>query len=466
MSEFPDCLLVANRGEIARRIIRTAKRLGVHTIAIYDPVDVKLPFVAEADEAVALSGETPVKSYLDGDAILKIAVEHGASAVHPGYGFLAESADFARSVTEAGLKWVGPSAEAIVKMGDKVESRRAVAEAGVPISGDAGAAQNCAAEAVAEAHRIGYPVMVKASAGGGGIGMAVAHDDEELRTAFENTRSMAARSFGNDRVFVECFIAAARHVEVQILGCEDGTIVELGERDCSTQRRHQKVIEESPAPNLNPETRDRLIESAIAAAKSVNYVNAGTVEFLVDTTTGDFVFLEMNTRIQVEHPITELTHGVDIVEQQLAIAQTGTTTKDFSYQQNGHAIELRICAEDPKRFYPRPGPILSYTEPTGEGIRVDSGFTAGTEVSQHFDSLVAKVCAFGPDRPTALARARQALADLEIEGLTTNAPFIEILLETEEFVSGHYDTGLVEATQAEQKRLAKLAAKQEAKRSA
>ncbi|MFE1083376.1 acetyl-CoA carboxylase biotin carboxylase subunit [Brevibacterium sediminis] len=465
MSEFPDCLLVANRGEIARRIIRTAKRLGVRTIAVYDPVDVKLPFVAEADVAVALSGETPVKSYLDGDAILKIAVEHGAAAVHPGYGFLAENADFARSVTEAGLKWVGPSAEAIVKMGDKVESRRAVAEAGVPISGDAGAAQNSAAEAIAEAHRIGYPVMVKASAGGGGIGMAVAHDDEELRTAFENTRSMAARSFGNDRVFVERFIAAARHVEVQILGCEDGTIVELGERDCSTQRRHQKVIEESPAPNLNPEIRDRLIESAIAAAKSVNYVNAGTVEFLVDTTTGDFVFLEMNTRIQVEHPITELTHGVDIVEQQLAIAQTGTTAKDFSSQQNGHAIELRICAEDPKRFYPRPGPILSYTEPTGEGIRVDSGFIAGTEVSQHFDSLVAKVCAFGPDRLTALARACQALADLEIEGLTTNAPFIEILLETEEFVSGHYDTGLVEATQAEQKRLAKLA-KQEAKRSA
>ncbi|MEY8569623.1 acetyl-CoA carboxylase biotin carboxylase subunit [Brevibacterium linens] len=464
MSEFPDCLLVANRGEIARRIIRTAKRLGVRTIAVYDPVDAKLPFVAEADEAVALSGETPVKSYLDGDAILKIAVEHGAAAVHPGYGFLAENADFARSVTEAGLKWVGPSTEAIVKMGDKVESRRAVAEAGVPISGDAGAAQSSPAEAVAEAHRIGYPVMVKASAGGGGIGMAVAHDDDDLRTAFENTRSMAARSFGNDRVFVERFIAAARHVEVQILGCEDGTIVELGERDCSTQRRHQKVIEESPAPNLNPETRDKLIESAIAAAKSVNYVNAGTVEFLVDTTTGDFVFLEMNTRIQVEHPITELTHGVDIVEQQLAIATTGTTTPDFAPKQNGHAIELRICAEDPKRFYPRPGPILIYTEPSGEGIRVDSGFTAGTEVTQHFDSLVAKVCAFGPDRETALERAKGALAELEIEGLTTNAPFLEVLLETEEFGSGQYDTGLVEATQAEQKRLAKLA--KQAQRSA
>ncbi|HIY67371.1 MAG TPA: hypothetical protein H9830_13980, partial [Candidatus Agrococcus pullicola] len=240
--------------------------------------------------------------------------------------------------------------------------------------------------------------------------------------------------------------------------------VELGERDCSTQRRHQKVIEESPAPNLNPETRDKLIESAIAAAKSVNYVNAGTVEFLVDTTTGDFVFLEMNTRIQVEHPITELTHGVDIVEQQLAIATTGTTTPDFAPKQNGHAIELRICAEDPKRFYPRPGPILIYTEPSGEGIRVDSGFTAGTEVTQHFDSLVAKVCAFGPDRETALERAKGALAELEIEGLTTNAPFLEVLLETEEFGSGQYDTGLVEATQAEQKRLAKLA--KQAQRSA
>lgn len=457
MNEFPDCLLVANRGEIARRIIRTAKQLGVRTIAVHDPVDAKLPFVKEADEAVVLTGETPVKAYLDGAAILDIALSHGATAIHPGYGFLAENADFARAVTEAGLSWVGPSAEAIEQMGDKVESRRVVAAAGVPISGDAGAAQASAAEAVAEAHRIGYPVMVKASAGGGGIGMAVAEDDAELRTAFENTRSMAARSFGNDRVFVERFIAAARHVEVQILGCADGTIVELGERDCSTQRRHQKLIEESPAPNLDPAIRTKLIESAVAAASAVGYVNAGTVEFLVDTTTGDFVFLEMNTRIQVEHPITELTHGVDIVKQQLSIAATGTTTKDFASSQRGHAIELRICAEDPKRFYPRPGPILSYTEPSGEGIRVDSGFTGGTEVSQHFDSLVAKVCAFGEDRATALARAKQALADLEIEGLTTNAEFLEILLETEEFASGRYDTGLVETTQAEQKRLAKEA---------
>jgi len=457
MSSFPEVLLIANRGEIARRIIRTANRLGVRTVAIYHKVDSGLPYVDEADEAVQLEGDIPVKAYLDREQIIAIAKEAGATAIHPGYGFLAENAGFAREVADAGLTWVGPSAEVIEVMGDKVESRRAVAAAGVPISGDAGAALKTGDEAVEEAARIGYPVMVKASAGGGGIGMAVAHDDDELRKAFENTKSMSERSFGSDRVFVERFVQSARHIEIQVLGLDDGTVVALGERDCSTQRRHQKLIEESPAPNLDPGVRQRLIDCAIASAAAVGYRNAGTVEFLLDTVTGDFVFLEMNTRIQVEHPITELTHGVDLVEQQLSIAASGTTTADFAPVQRGHAIELRICAEDPKKFFPRPGPIDGWTEPTGPGIRVDSGYRAGTEVTPHFDSLIAKVCAFGATREEALVRAVKACDELEIQGLVTNQPFLEEILADSEFTAGRYDTGLVERVQQRLKEQAKLA---------
>ncbi|PRA11503.1 biotin carboxylase [Arthrobacter sp. MYb211] len=456
MSAFPESLLIANRGEIARRIIRTANQLGVRTIAVYHKVDAFLPYVAEASEAVELTGEIPVQAYLDAEQIVKIAQATGAASVHPGYGFLAENAGFARAVAEAGLTWVGPSAEIIEVMGDKVESRRAVDKAGVPISGDAGAALETGDEAVAEAERVGYPVMVKASAGGGGIGMAVAHTSEELRAAFENTKSMAGRSFGSDRVFVERFVASARHVEIQVLGLDDGTIIAFGERDCSTQRRHQKLIEESPAPHLNPAVREQLREAAIAAAGSVGYRNAGTVEFLLDTVSGDFVFLEMNTRIQVEHPITEMTHGVDLIEQQLSIAATGRTTSGFAPQQQGHAFELRICAEDPKKFFPRPGPIDGWNEPTGPGIRVDSGYQADTEVTQHFDSLLAKVCAWGENREEALERVRQALDDFSIQGLVTNQPFLKSILDTEEFIAGNYDTGLVETIQQRLKAQAKL----------
>lgn len=457
MSQYPESVLVANRGEIARRIIRTANELGVRTIAVYHEVDAQLPYVSEASEAVQLTGDIPVKSYLDSAQLLKIAKDTNAASIHPGYGFLAESATFARAVQAAGVKWIGPSAEVIEVMGDKVESRRTVAAAGVPISGDAGAALETADEAVAAAEEVGYPVMVKASAGGGGIGMAVAHDAEQLRKAFENTKSMAGRSFDSDRVFIERFVASARHVEVQVLGLADGTVIALGERDCSTQRRHQKLIEESPAPHLDPAVRERLIQCAIDSAASVGYENAGTVEFLLDTVTGDFVFLEMNTRIQVEHPITEMTHGVDLVQQQLSIAATGTTTKDFAPQQRGHAFELRICAEDPKKFFPRPGPVNTFTVPSGEGVRVDSGYVAGTEVSQHFDSLVAKVCVWGRDRGDALQRAINALEELEIDGLTTNKPFLDEILRSAEFDSGHYDTGLVERIQKRLKEEAKLA---------
>ena len=457
MNQYPESVLIANRGEIARRIIRTANALGVRTIAVYHEVDANLPYVTEASEAHQLAGDIPVKSYLDSEQLLAIAKAANAASIHPGYGFLAESATFARAVQAAGVKWIGPSAEVIEVMGDKVESRRTVAAAGVPISGDAGAALETAEEAVAAAEEVGYPVMVKASAGGGGIGMAVAHDADQLRQAFANTKSMAGRSFDSDRVFIERFVASARHVEVQVLGLADGTVVALGERDCSTQRRHQKLIEESPAPNLDPSVRQRLIQCAIDSAASVGYENAGTVEFLLDTVSGDFVFLEMNTRIQVEHPITEMTHGVDLVQQQLSIAQTGTTTADFAPRQQGHAFELRICAEDPKKFFPRPGPVNTFVAPSGDGIRVDSGYTAGTEVSQHFDSLVAKVCAYGQTRDEALLRAIEACNELEIEGLTTNQPFLASILASAEFSAGRYDTGLVATIQERLKQEAKLA---------
>ncbi|GLW99398.1 biotin carboxylase N-terminal domain-containing protein [Microtetraspora sp. NBRC 16547] len=443
MSSFPQRVLVANRGEIARRVIATTRRLGIESVAVYHPIDAALPFVSEADRAVPLEGEAPVKAYLDGPQIIRLALSVGATAVHPGYGFLAENAQFAQDVADAGLVWIGPPADAIRTMGDKVQARRAVSAVGVPVSGGAADALASVDDAVAEAGRIGYPVMVKASEGGGGIGMAVAHDEAALRKAFAGTQSMAERSFGSSRVFVERFVSTARHVEVQILGLADGSVIVLGERDCSVQRRHQKLVEESPAPALDASTRERMLRCAVKAAEVVNYVNAGTVEFLLDTATGQFVFLEMNTRIQVEHPVTELALGVDLVEQQLSIAQTGTTAPGFEPVLRGHAIEVRVCAEDPRRFFPSPGVIDTWKEPEGAGIRVDAGYAAGLEVTPFFDPLLAKVCAFGDSRDEALARVRRALDDFEITGVVTNLPFLRDLLRSEAFTTGHYDTSIV-----------------------
>ena len=444
MAQFPRSVLVANRGEIARRVIRTCKRLGIEAVAVHHAVDAGLPFVAEADRTVELTGDTPVAAYLDGQQIIAAALSAQATAIHPGYGFLAENTQFAQAVVDAGLVWVGPSPKAISRMGDKVTSRAVVAAAGVPVSGGAGDALADADEAAREAGRIGYPVMVKASGGGGGIGMSVARDEATLRKAFAGTRSMAIRSFGSDRVFVERFVANARHIEVQVLGLDDGTILTVGERDCSTQRRHQKLVEESPAPRLDPEVRERMYAAAECAAGAVDYRNAGTVEFLLDTLTGEFVFLEMNTRIQVEHPVTELVHGVDLVEQQLSIAQTGRVTEGFDPQLHGHAIEVRVCAEDPVRFFPSPGPIDEWVEPSGPGVRIDAGYCAGTEVTPNFDPMIAKICAFGADRPEAIARAREALAEFIVGPLKTNVPFLIQVLGSAEFTSGAYDTNIVE----------------------
>jgi acetyl-CoA carboxylase biotin carboxylase subunit len=438
-----DSLLVVNRGEIARRVIRSARALGVRTIAVYASVDAELPFVAEADEALELTGP-PVQAYRDVQQLLALARKTSAVAVHPGYGFLSEDPGFARAVSDAGLVWVGPGAAAISAMGDKVTARATVAAAGVPVAtGSAGAVTTDEA-AVAAAERVGFPVMIKAAAGGGGMGMAMAADAATLRTEHARVSAFAQRLFGDPRLFVERYFPRVRHVEVQVLGLADGRVVALGERDCSVQRRHQKIAEESPSPAVNADLRRRMEHAAVLAASTVDYRNAGTVEFLLDQDTGEFFFLEMNTRLQVEHPVTELRYGVDLVAAQLRIASGEAPGFDVdTLAPAGHAIELRVNAEDPKRFLPGPGPITEWVEPIGNGVRVDSGYAAGTTVTPFFDSLLAKLVVHGADRQQALERARVAVAEFTVAGPKCNLPFHAELLEHPEFVSGDYGTALI-----------------------
>jgi acetyl-CoA carboxylase biotin carboxylase subunit len=439
-----ESLLVANRGEIARRVQRTAARLGIRTIAVHSEADADLPFVREADEAVLLGPAPPAESYLDIKRVLEAAARSGAEAIHPGYGFLAENAEFAQAVIDAGLVWVGPSPDAIDAMGDKVKARNRMSAAGVPVAPGTADPVDTVDAALAAADDMGYPVMVKAAAGGGGIGMSVARDADELASAFETARTRAERFFGNAAILLERYIEGARHVEVQVLGLADGRVVALGERDCSVQRRHQKVAEETPSPGVRDELRQRMLDGAVRAAAAVDYRNAGTVECLVDPAKQDYVFLEMNTRLQVEHPVTELVTGIDIVEQQLLIAAGDEVTVLDDITPQGAAIELRVYAEDPKRFLPSPGHIDEWVEPTGEGVRVDSGYTEGNTVTPNYDPLLAKLCTVGADRAEALERARRAVADFRITGLKTNLPFFAELLDDPAFVSGDYDTGLVD----------------------
>ncbi|HEY1484795.1 MAG TPA: biotin carboxylase N-terminal domain-containing protein [Micromonosporaceae bacterium] len=437
-------LLVANRGEIARRVIRTAKRLGIRTIAVYSEADAGMPFVLEADEAVLIGPASPALSYRNSEAILAAAKATGAEAIHPGYGFLSENADFARTVAEHGIIWVGPSADSITAMGDKINARNLMAAAGVPVApGTIDPAATIEA-AIAEAARIGYPVMVKAAAGGGGMGMASADDEAALRSEYDRVRAFAERMFGDGSVLIERFFPRVRHIEVQILGLADGRVIALGERECSVQRRNQKVLEETPSPAVDHDLRQRLQSAAVKAGEAVGYRNAGTVECLLDATTGDFFFLEMNTRLQVEHPITEMVYRVDLVEQQLRVASGEAPNFDIDHiAPRGHAIELRINAEDPKRFLPGPGAITTWVEPTGEGVRVDSGYAAGLTVTPNYDSLMAKLIAYGPDRETAIERAKAAAGSFEIVGPKCNLPFFAEVLDNPEFVAGDYDTGII-----------------------
>jgi acetyl-CoA carboxylase, biotin carboxylase subunit len=416
----------------------------IRSIAVFSDADADLPYVHEADEAVHIGAAQPAASYLNAAAIIDAAAETGAAAVHPGYGFLAENAEFARQVIAAGLIWVGPAPAAIEQMGDKIRARNLMEEAGVPVAAGSREPVTDADAAVAEAARIGYPVMVKAAGGGGGIGMGEAADEQALRAAFETARSRAERFFGSPEILIERYIARARHVEVQILGLADGRVIALGERDCSVQRRHQKVAEETPSPGVSPELRADMLAAAVRAGEAVGYRGAGTVECLVDSDAGTFVFLEMNTRLQVEHPVTELVTGIDIVEQQFLIASGQPVTFDpAGISPAGHAIELRIYAEDPVRFLPGPGKITEWSEPEGDGVRVDAGYTLGNTVTPFYDPLLAKLCVHGADRAQAIARAREAVAAFKVTGPKSNLAFHAELLVSADFISGDYDTSLI-----------------------
>ena len=439
-----ESVLVANRGEIARRVIATARRLGIRSVAVYSEADADLPFVREADQAVLIGPPPPAQSYLDAGAILAAARQSAAAAVHPGYGFLSENAAFAQQVQDAGLIWVGPPPGAIKQMGDKINARNLMHRAGVPVAAGSTDPVTDVGAALAEAGRIGYPVMVKAAAGGGGIGMSAAAGPEALQTAFETARTRAERFFGSPAILLERFVERARHVEVQIMGLADGRVVALGERDCSVQRRHQKVAEETPSPGVGPQVRERLLAAGVRAGEAVGYRGAGTVEFLLDVRTQDFVFLEMNTRLQVEHPVTELVTGIDLVEQQFLVAAGEPVGFDpVGVAPAGHALEFRVYAEDPVRFLPSPGAITEWSPPTGPGIRVDAGYEAGNTVTPFYDPLLAKLCVHGGTRDEALGRAREAVGAFRLAGPKTNLPFHADLLTSEAFVSGDYDTSVV-----------------------
>jgi 3-methylcrotonyl-CoA carboxylase alpha subunit len=439
-----DKLLIANRGEIACRIVRTAKRMGLRTVAVFSDADRNAMHVALADEAV-LIGPAPAKdSYLHREAVIEAAQSTGAGAIHPGYGFLSENADFAQACADAGLAFVGPSAATIHLMGSKSAAKALMEAAGVPVvPGYHGEDQSIATLAAA-ADRIGYPVLVKASAGGGGRGMRLVEAADDLAEAVASAKREAAAAFADDQVLIEKLIARPRHIEVQVFGDTHGNVVSLFERECTLQRRHQKVVEEAPAIAITAERRAEMALAALAAAQAAGYVNAGTVEFIADAAA--FYFIEMNTRLQVEHPVTEMITGLDLVEWQLRVAlgETLPLAQD-EIRADGHAIEARIYAEDPgKGFLPATGTIRTWREPAGEGIRVDTGVRAGDAVTPYYDALLAKLIAWGGDRAQALARLSAALGEFEIAGVTTNLAFLKALLSHPQVVRGEIDTGLIE----------------------
>jgi len=438
-------VLVANRGEIALRVIRALRELGIKSVAIYSEADRDALHVWAADEAFCVGPGPSARSYLHIPNIISSAVLAGVDAIHPGYGYLAERADFAEICETHGIKFIGPPPAAIEKMGDKVQARRAAADAGVPVIPGSLDPVEDDDEAVALAAEIGYPVMIKAAAGGGGKGMRVARDQAELLRVLEPARAEAQAAFGSGALYIEKLIEAPRHVEIQVLADERGNIIHLGERECSVQRRHQKVVEEAPSPAVSSRLRKAMGEAAVRVAEAVGYTNAGTVEFLLDAK-GNFYFLEMNTRIQVEHPVTECVTGIDLVKAQIAVA--AGEPLPYSQQKvriHGHAIECRINAEDPARgFLPSPGKIHYYHAPGGFGIRVDSGVGAGSTVPPYYDSLLAKLIVHGTDREEAVAKALSALAEFRIEGVATNIGFLRELLAHPQFQAGELSTDFIE----------------------
>jgi acetyl-CoA carboxylase biotin carboxylase subunit len=445
-------VLIANRGEIAVRVMRTCREMGIATVAVYSDADRNARHVLEADRAVHLGSAAPSESYLNADRIIAAARETGAEAVHPGYGFLSEKAAFAAACAEAGLVFIGPPPDAMRAMGSKIGARRLMQSSGVPVVPGETPADQSTASLVDALSRVGRPALIKPSAGGGGIGMRVVREGDDAEAAIDGARRDAEHAFRDGTLYVERLVERPRHVEIQVFADGHGNCVSLFERECSIQRRHQKVIEESPSPALTPELRTRMGEAAVAAARAVGYQNAGTVEFLLDASTapetGDasFYFLEMNTRLQVEHPVTEMVTGLDLVRAQLLVAAGQPLPfRADRLAQRGHAIELRVYAEDPAAgFLPQAGPLLLYREPRGPGIRVDSGFAEGDAVSVHYDPLVAKLVVSAETRQAALARADRALRDFAVLGITTNIALLRQLVQHPDVGAGRLDTGLLD----------------------
>ncbi len=438
-------ILIANRGEIAIRIIRACRELGIKTVAVYSSADQNALHVQLADESVLLGDAAPRESYLNAEKIIAAAKQTGAQAIHPGYGFLSENADFARAVESAALVFIGPSAASIRAMGDKAESKIMMKAAGVPtVPGFEGLQSED--EFRKAANEIGYPVLVKAAAGGGGKGMRVVNEESELSDALEAARREGLNSFGSDVLLIEKYLDKAHHIEFQVFGDKYGNLIHLFERECSVQRRHQKIIEETPSVLLTPQLREEMGKAAVAAAKAVNYYNAGTIEFIFDPKISAFYFLEMNTRLQVEHPITELVAGIDLVQWQIRVAageRFPFAQDDFT--QRGHAIECRLYAEDPSTgFLPSTGVLLQYLEAAGPNIRVDSGFSTGSEVTHFYDPLLAKLIVHAEDRASAIRKMRTALSDFVAHGVVTNIDFLQEVLKHESFAKGEVSTRWVE----------------------
>ena len=439
-----ETVLIANRGEIACRIMRTARRLGLRSVAVYSEADGRSPHVIAADETVLIGPPPPLESYLNIDNLLQAARDSGCDAVHPGYGFLSENAEFVRRCHQAGLIFIGPSSDAMEKVGDKLTARAVMAAAGIPMTPGVNIAAADWAAIARDAQKIGYPVMIKATAGGGGKGMRIVHDPTELQSAIEAGRREAMSAFGNDAVYMEKFIEKPRHIEFQVLADTHGNVIHLCERECTIQRRHQKIIEETPAVVMDEKLREEMGEIACRVMKAVNYTNAGTVEFLLDAHR-NYYFLEVNARLQVEHPITELVTGVDLVKQQIRIARgEPLSLRQSDISQRGHAIECRIYAEDAENnFFPSIGRLHLVREPAGPGIRCDSGIRSSMEITHHYDPILSKLIVLGEDRRDALQKMDRALADYAILGVKTSIRFLRDVLAHPAFVDGDLDTGFI-----------------------
>ncbi len=458
-------ILVANRGEIALRIMRTIRKMGIRSVAVYSEADRRSPHVLYADEAVCLGPAPSAQSYLDGDKIIAFCKELGVDGIHPGYGFLSENADFAQKVKDAGITFIGPGPDAMRIMGSKLAAKECVKHYDIPMVPGIDEAIEDVQLAKQIAGKVGYPILIKASAGGGGKGMRIVEKEADLSEQMERAISEAKAAFGDGSVFIEKYVSSPRHVEIQVLADHFGNAIHLFERECSIQRRHQKVVEESPSAILTPELRKRMGEAAVMVAKSCNYTSTGTVEFLMDDKL-NFYFLEMNTRLQVEHPVTEMITGIDLVEEQIRIARG----EKLRYTQddlriNGHAIELRVYAEDPlNNFLPSVGTLERYVKPEGEGVRVDDGYEQGMTIPIYYDPMIAKLAVHGMNRTDALQKMLQAIRDYQIEGVATTLPFGTFVFEHEAFISGHFDTHFVknfytpELLKEQQKALASLAA--------